>query len=373
MSPIGDPPEGATEGSTEGPIAHGVSARAVVLTSGGLTELRQVTVPRPEIGEVSLDLRVCGLCGTDLFKLAHSAERTGAVLGHELVGTVRDDPSGARTGERVVVPHHVACGECAYCRRGSETMCEEFRRDLLYPGGFCEHVLVRRRAVEHALRTIPDHLDDSAAVFLEPAACVLRGIERGGLARSGARVAILGAGSMGLLHLLVIKAIDPQARVLVIEPNDERRRLACELGADRVAHPTVSDDGTDLESWAREIAGPDLRYGVDVAFDTVGGSRGLESGLAVLREGGTLVLFAHDLGATKPDIDWNRLFKSEQRIVGTYSGSLAEQRRVFDLLTAGTLDPSPLVSHRLPLSQFDRAVELCRSQAALKVLLEPDR
>ena len=84
------------------------------------------------------------------------------------------------------------------------------------------------------------------------------------------------------------------------------------------------------------------------------------------------MLFAHARAGETAGADLNAFFKHEQRIVGTYSGGLAEQARIFDLLVTGRLDPSPLVTHRLPLARFDEGVALCRSLAALKVLFVPD-
>ncbi len=138
-----------------------------------------------------LKLRVVGFCGTDLFKLKTGTAPAGGVLGHELVGTVAalgEGVSGFALGDRVVVPHHVPCGECVLCRRGAETMCAIFKENLLEPGAFADHILVRPRAVAQAARKLPDGLSDESAVFMEPAACVLRGIDRSGLTGEGSAV-----------------------------------------------------------------------------------------------------------------------------------------------------------------------------------------
>jgi L-iditol 2-dehydrogenase len=314
-----------------------------------------------------LRLRVVGLCGTDLFKLRTRTAPVGGVLGHELVGTVIETDAEIikfRPGDRVVVPHHVACGECIFCRRGSETMCETFRENLLEPGGFADHILVRSRAVRLAAHVIPDDMRDERAVFLEPAACVLRGIERSGLTADGSAV-ILGAGSMGLLHLLVIRAVFPSASTLVIDLDMERLDLAKRLGASFIAIP--EEPGRN--------AGAALNdgRGADVAFDTVGGLNALRAGMKFTRRGGTIVLFAHAPEDLSGDIDLNALFKSERRLIATYSGSLREQRKIFELLATGALDPSPLVTHKLPLDDFAEGVSLVNERRALKVLFTPSR
>jgi L-iditol 2-dehydrogenase len=316
-----------------------------------------------------LRLRCAGLCGTDLYKLRHGTAADGAVLGHEIVGAVAALGAGVRgfaPGDRVAVPHHVACGECALCRRGSEPLCPAFAENLLVPGGFAEWVLVRERAVRAAAFGLPPHLADDAAVFLEPAACVLRGLRQSGLAAAppdGAAL-VLGAGSMGLLHLLVLKAVHRGLRIAVCDPLPERLDLARRLGADAAAPP-----GEAIRS---AVAGLSEGLGADAVFDTVGGAERAATALALARPGGTVVLFAHAEGGERAGFELNALFKSERRLLGTYSSALADQREAYRLLVAGRLDPSPLVSHRLPLSRLAEAIALAGERRALKVLLVPE-
>ena len=331
----------------------------VACLGGDRTRLERRPVPSPGRHELLLRLRVVGLCGTDLFKLDTGAAPVGGVLGHELVGEVvsgGDETGEFEPGNRVAVPHHVACGTCLFCRRGAETMCETFKENLLEPGGFADHILVRSRAARLAARKLPPSVSDEAAVFMEPAACVLRGIERSGLSNEGTAM-VLGAGSMGLLHVLVLKAARPGVEVVCVDPLAARRDLAGVLGAHRTSSPGA-EDLTVLP-------------GVDAVFDTVGGARTLREGLALTRNGGTVVLFAHAPAGERADYDINELFKHERRVVGSYSGALAEQGRIFEWLKSGQFDPTPLVTHRLPLERFQEGVTLARERKALKVVFTP--
>jgi L-iditol 2-dehydrogenase len=250
-------------------------------------------------------------------------------------------------------------------------MCPAFRENLLEPGGFSELVLVRERAVRLAARKVPDDIPDAAAIFLEPAACVLRGILRAGLPAAGSPketpgcAVVLGAGSMGLLHILVLRALHPRLKILAADTLGERLRLALELGADRAEVPV----NEQISSLVRETTGG---LGADAVFDTVGGASLLELALGLMREGGTVVLFAHAPENERARFDLNELFKHERRIVGTYSGARREQHQIYELIERGRLDASRLVTHRLPLSRFDEAVELTRARKALKVLLVPE-
>jgi len=339
--------------------------RAVAIQEGGDPEIEERPSPEAGDGEIVLRTVASGLCGTDLWKLEHRSAARGAVLGHEIVGEVIASRSPRfAPGARVVVPHHLACGACRFCLTGAETQCPEFRVNRLDPGGFAEEIRVDAAATASAAHLLPDDLDSMDALFLEPGACVLRSIERSGLTEamealapsSGARALVFGGGSMGLLHLLVLRAVVPGVEVSVVDPRADRRELALELGADAAFAP----EAPALAS-----------LGVDAAFDCVGGGALAAAAVRALRPGGTAVLFAHAPGGGAPGFELDDLFKHEKRLVGAYSGSLREQRRIFDLLASGALRPGVLVSHRLPLADFARGVELARTRQALKVAFHP--
>jgi len=336
---------------------------AVSCLGGDQTQLEPRPVPTPGPGELVLRLRVVGLCGTDLFKLTVGSEAKGTVLGHEVVGDVIALGKGVTAfnmGDRIAVPHHVPCGECIYCRRGNETMCETFRENLMQPGGFSDTILIQTRAVALAAHRLDDQISDEAAVFMEPAACVLRGVRRAGITADGV-AAVQGAGSMGLLHLLVLRAALPGIQVVMIDPDVARLRVALKLGAAGAAAP-----GKVAEDTVRALS-----EGADAVFDTVGGAGPLNAALSLTRHGGTVVLFAHAPDKEAASFDLNALFKYERRVIGTYSGALKEQAEIFELIRSGALDPTPLATHTMPLDDFEHGVDLARSRHALKVLFTP--
>ncbi len=351
-------------------VSHpdGRAGHMVVACLGGSgTVLEERPTPMPGAGEILLRLRVVGLCGTDLFKLDSGSAVAGTVLGHELVGEVIAlgcGVTGFAEGDRVVVAHHVPCGECQLCRCGNETMCEIFRENLLEPGAFADTILVKSRATEFSARRIPDHVSDETAVFMESAACVLRSIHRAGIDNNGTAL-IFGAGSMGLLHLLVLQAALPGCCVIIVDPVLERRTLAKKLGANSMTTP-----GPEALKTVRAATDG---LGADAVFDTVGGNETLEAGLELTRQGGTMVLFAHAPDEARAGFNLNDLFKYERRIVGTYSAAVKEQRQIFELIDKGDLNPSPLVTHKMPLNDFQHGVSLVRARQALKVLFTPSR
>ena len=160
----------------------------------------------------------------------------------------------------------------------------------------------------------------------------------------------------------MLRASFPGARILVAEPDPGRRATARQLGADTVVTPGELADLLDPT---------DRRAGADAVFDTAGGQGAFDLALQATRPGGRVVLFAHAAQNARVTFDINAVFKSERQVIGAYSGSPAEQQRVLDMMIGGALDPSPLVTHRLPLDRAAEAVDLCRRRAALKVLLHP--
>jgi len=344
-----------------------ISTAVVSCLGGPEITIDHRSVQEPAAGEVLLRLRCVGFCGTDLFKLDSGQANPGMVLGHEIVGEVAalgSDVHGFTVGDRVAVPHHVPCGACVYCLSGSDTMCEAFKENLMVPGGFSDWITIQPRAVSHAARRIPYGVTDSQAVFMEPAACVLRGVERAEI-REGGIACVMGAGSMGLLHLLVIKAARPDVSVVMVDPVENRQEHSLALGATGAAAP--GDPAFKAVQKASD------GFGADAVFDTVGGAALLRVGLNLNRAGGSVVLFAHAPDGQKADFDLNALFKNERRIIGTYSGALSEQQRVFDLIISGALDPTPLVTHTMSLDDFETGVTLVRTRQALKVLFTPTR
>lgn len=338
------------------------TTRAVVTESDGACQLRPIDLDVPGPGELVVDLEACGLCGTDLVKMERRRAQAGqhsepVVLGHELVGRIAQTGAEApwRVGQRVVIAHHVPCGHCRLCRNGAETSCPAYQENLLVPGGFSERVLIRERAARHSTFAFDDEQDVRDLVFLEPLACVLRSIERGRVA-ADARALILGAGSMGLLHLLALRATLPGVSSTLVDRDATRLATAERLGA--------GSTRADVESSNDES--------FDVVFDTIGDSQLLDRALELARPGTVAVLFAHAAPSEPLQLDFHRVFRNELTVTSSYSSGRADQIRAYELLAGRHIQPAPIVTHRLPLTQFDEAVDQVRHREALKAILVAD-
>jgi len=332
----------------------------MLLSSGG--RLAPADLPRPSAGpgELLLRLRGCGLCGSDIAKLADAGARVPAVLGHEVVGDVVEVGEGAHgfaDGDRVVAAHHVPCGECHYCRRGSESMCHAFKESNLDPGGFAEFVRVPAANVRAATFRVPAHLTDEEASFVEPLACCLRAVERARV-QPGDTAVVVGLGSIGCLFMKIFARAG--AAVVGADQDTARVELACRFGG----AAAIPGEASTL---ARQASGG---RGADHVMITGGAAAVLPWAVDLVRDGGAIHYFAGGSGDELP-IALERLYHRELTITTTYSSSPATLARAFWLIAACKVDVERLVSHRMPLERLAEGVDLMRRRQALKVYLTP--
>lgn len=319
--------------------------------------------PRPAVGPGELLLAVagCGLCGSDIAKALDPDTRGPLVLGHEVVGAVVETGpgvAGLAPGDRVVVAHHVPCGDCHYCRRGSESMCRAFKASHLDPGGFAEFVRVPAPNVRHATFRLPPDLSDEAASFVEPLACCLRAVERARVG-PGDTAVVVGLGSIGCLLVQLLGRAG--ARVVGCDPLPARAALARRLGAEVAASVQAAAGPARTASEGR---------GADVIVVTGGGVDVLPAAAALLRDGGAVHYFAGGPGDFLP-LPLAQVYQRELTITATYSSSPAALAAAFRLIAEGAVRVEGLLTHRLPLGRLDEAVDLMRRREALKVYVTP--
>lgn len=313
----------------------------------GDVRIEEAEDPEPGPGEVVCDVLACGVCASDVTDW-YVAPRLPAVLGHELVGTISavgPDASAPAPGTRVAIHHHAPCGECRRCRRGHETLCERFRATRLDPGGFAERVRIGEDLVEELL-ALPDGFDPVAATFIEPLACVLRAQNRAGL-RAGDSLLVVGAGVNGLLQIAAahVRGVDA---VWVRDPRPDRLERAEASGAEH--------HGNEL---------------VDVAIVCTPKPDAIAAAASATAPGGTMCLYAPPAPGGPVPLDGSDLFLRELTVTASYSAGPRDMQTAFDLIVSRKVDPAPLVSHRLPLEETGRALDLQRRAAGLKVVVEP--
>jgi L-iditol 2-dehydrogenase len=318
--------------------------------------------PRPVVGdgELLLALRGCGLCGSDIAKIVAADTALPAVFGHELVGTVVETGRGVEDlvpGDRVVAAHHVPCGDCHYCRRGSHSMCRAFKASNLDPGGFAEYVRVPAPNVRHATFRLPPHVTDETASFVEPLACCLRAVRRARV-EAGDVVAVVGLGSIGCLFVQLARRAG--ATVVGVDPLPARRATAVTVGGE-------VGDAAEASARLRERS---HGRGADLAILTGGGTAVVPWAVDVVRDGGAVHVFAGGPGEALP-IPLDRLYHRELTVTATYSSSPADLQEAFKLLTTGQVTVDGLLTHQVPLARLAEGVALMQRREAIKVWVTP--
>jgi 2-desacetyl-2-hydroxyethyl bacteriochlorophyllide A dehydrogenase len=250
----------------------------------------------PAPGELLLDVSRAAICGTDAGEWAHGPRLIKpfgdpVVLGHEFVGRVvatGDEVKGFEPGDRVVSGAGVSCGECEWCRAGRTNLCEEyFTLGLHADGGLAEQVLTPA-SICHL---VPDGCSDEAAAIAQPLSVAIHALERAGVL-AGDQICVIGAGGIGAQ--IVAAGAGLGAQVIAVDVDRSRLRTAAALGAAE----TVDATTRSVDDTIREISGGD---GVSVVIESSGAPAGLESALASVRRGGTVVLVG--MPAAPPSID----------------------------------------------------------------------
>ncbi len=323
----------------------------------GTGDLRLEEKTLPPLGgtDVLVDVVGCGVCATDLHLLDGSIGlyTPPKVLGHEVGGVVRavgEAVIHVAPGDAVALDTSVPCNTCFYCREARPFMCPN---RVSVAAGFSEHNVVPASVVYK----LPDGLPPELGALAEPLSCAMHAVDRGGI-RPADRVAIVGAGALGLLVLSVAR-LSGATHVVVSDPDASRRELASRLGATHTVDPTTDD----LLGVVHELT--DGR-GVDCAFEAVGAQATLELAFELPRQGGTLVQVSVPPTTARPALKAYDLFARELTIRGSYIRT-TEFRRAVDLLA--TLDLSPLITRRFPLREIDRAIESARTRQGIRVLV----
>ena len=334
----------------------------------GRRDVQVEDVPLPSIGngDLLVKMRACGVCGTDVEKMAGEAV-TPPMLGHEVVGEIADlgeNVATYRKGDRVFVHHHVPCYVCYYCRQGDYTMCEDFSRTSIYPSGFSEffkvpEINVQRRAV----LKLPSDMQYEEAVFIEPMGCCIRALRKLGI-RPGDSVAVFGTGATGILHVQLAHLFGA-SMVIAADISDSRLEVARKLGADYTVNLGDSSSKDTIRSWT-EGRGPDC-----IVVGT-GNVRALLDAIETVRKGGRVLLFGAPPRGSQITYDASNLFIREITFLASYSTTELETNMALELLQRRRLSVMPLITHRFPLNKILDAL-LCAEKGGtcIKPIVQP--
>ncbi len=350
-------------------VAREVLMQALVKTQKGVgfVELQDRPVPSPSKGEVLIEVKACGICGTDLHIFHDQFPYwPPVILGHEFSGEIVEvgrDVKGFKVGTRVVgEPHTEACGTCYLCRTGNIQICPMKRS----PGWGIDGALARYLCMpEILLHRIPDNLSFDDAALVEPTANTVHDvIERAGI-QAGDFVVVLGPGPIGLLAALTARAAGAWHVLVVGAPGDEaiRLRKARELG-----FQTVNLGNANPRDVVSEMTSG---RGADLVVECSGAPTAIASTVDLVRKKGKICAIGLT-GNENVQFPWNQAAFKVCDIVFNLSTSYTSWDRTINLIAGGLIPVRELISHRLPLKSWKHAFQELEAQRALKILLIPE-
>jgi 2-desacetyl-2-hydroxyethyl bacteriochlorophyllide A dehydrogenase len=336
--------------------------QASVYRGPGKIGLEPRGAPRPGPTDLVIQVRACGLCGTDMHILeGEFPAAPGIVLGHEFAGVVTEFGAAVtafKPGDHVAVDPNIACGLCPACQRGDVHLCDDLQAlGVTRDGGFAEMAVL---PASQAYR-VPEQLSLEACALAEPLSCCLHGLDQAGI-RTGDRVLVIGAGPIGLLMVQLARG-SGAAVVGVTDPFETKRALARRLGADRAVDPA----GGDVTDRLGDLA----PRGFDVVLECVGRPATAAQALGLARRGGTVIWFGvNPPGATVP-VEPYMIYRNELTIRAAFVNPHTFARAV-TLLAQRRIQAEPLLSHRFPLGGVAEGIAMMKTGQAVKALVLPN-
>lgn len=310
-------------------------------------KVEEVKKPVPGESEVLIQVKACGVCGTDVHIYEGAAGTTepkpDTILGHEFSGVVAETGRGVKdiyTGDKVTVNPNISCGKCYFCRRGQEHFCENWLGvGTVVNGGFAEYCLAK----EAIVYKVDEKISYKKAAFTEPVSCCLNGLDLSEV-KAGDTVLIVGGGTIGLIMLQLVK-ISGASMIILSEPLESKRELGLKLGADIAVDPI----NESLEDVLRDI-------NVDVSIECVGKPDTMTDTIKYTGKGGNIMLF----GLTDPDSEISLkpydLFQRELTIRSSFINPYTQKRAV-SLLESDRINVDTLIHRTIALEDINRVFE----------------
>lgn len=339
----------------------------------GKSDVRLETVPVPVIGPGELLVRVhtCGICGTDLKKIATGSHSAPRIFGHETAGVVAavgKQVTQFGVGDRVMVFHHIPCGRCYYCRHRTFAQCETYKKVGCTAGfepsggGFAEYVRAMDWIVAQGTVRIPDDVSFEQACFVEPVNTCMKGVISLRL-EPDETVLVIGQGPIGLI--LSVLAKRSGARVITSDLYSQRLTISKSFGLG----PTIDAARADVVQSVREMT--DGR-GADAVILAVGGNGLIRPAMEATRPGGRVLLFAQTVRG-EVIVDPAAICVDEKTLLGSYSASVELQEESVRFVMGREMELERLISHRFPLTHALEALELAAHPQpdSMKIVIQP--
>ena len=332
------------------------------------------SVPIPTIGRGELLIRVeaCGICHTDLKKIEFGLLEPPRIFGHETAGVVAaagENVTRFKSGDHVIVFHHIPCENCFYCQRKLFAQCQVYKKVGVTAGfepaggGFAQYVRVMDWIVEKGVEKIPNGVSFDTACFVEPVNTCLKGVVQSDPQPDDLCV-VMGQGPIGMLFTMILK--QRGLRTVTTDTMKQRRALSLEFGAEHSWDPRTTDVASEV---GRMTGG----RGADVVIVAASAPGIVEQAVRSSRPGSKILLFAQTSDKERIEMSGKDICMDERIVFGSYSASVELQHESASLVFSGALPVDRLVSHRVALNEIIRGIEMALhpSDGSLKIVVRP--
>lgn len=346
--------------------------KAAVYLGEGRVEVQTVPTPRIGGGEILVRVESCGICHTDLKKVASNLLPPPRIYGHETAGVVAaagKNVTRFAPGDRVVAFHHIPCGHCFYCRKRLFAQCLVYKKVGITAGyepaggGFSQYVRVMDWIVERGVEVIPPGVSFDQACWVEPVNTCLKGVELLGIL-PGDTVAILGQGPIGLVFTMLAKRL--RATILTSDTIEYRRTLSERFGAAQSLDPRAA-------GFENIVKDQTEGRGADAVIVATSAPGLVDQALRISRPGAKILLFAQTSIKERIEISGADICVGERILLGSYSADVELQAESARLVFSGELPVEQIISDRVPLRAIQQGIEtaLHPSERSLKVVVHP--
>jgi L-iditol 2-dehydrogenase len=328
--------------------------------------IEEQPVPPITDNELLVKIKASGICGSDVMEW-YRIKKAPRVLGHEITGDVVEVGKNVKNyhiGDRVFVSHHVPCNTCRFCLHDQHTLCHTLHSTNFYPGGFAEYLHVPEINVDRGVFLLPKEMSYEEGVFIEPLACVIRGLRTAGM-KPRQTVLVIGSGISGLLFVKLARAWGA-GHVFATDIDAYRLKMAKTFGAD-----TVINAKEDVPEQVKKQNDGRL---ADLVVICAGAPVAIQQGVRSVEPGGTILFFA----PTQPGVDiplplfelWNK----QVTMVSTYAGSPKDILMAIDCIAKKKITVTDMITHVLPLRESAKGFQLvAQAQHSIKVIIEPEK
>ena len=340
--------------------------KAAVVKGNSTIEIKNIEKQLLGSGDILVQMRACGICGSDVEKVFGKYGQPSMRLGHEPAGIITQvgtEVSDFNVGDRVFTHHHVACysDDCHECSHGNETMCKKYYESNLEPCGLADEYLVPEWNIKHGgVIKIPDDMSFEEAAMIEPLTCCIRAWNKVTY-KNNDSAAILGIGPTGIMHAMLAKLYG-FGKIFCLDLNEFRLDFAKKFEVITIN----SGNANALE----QIKSETTNQGVDVAIVATSSLNALKDAISLVRKGGTIVMFGVPSKGANIELDMSEVYSKGLTIVNSYAASDFDTKDAVDKISNKQINVSQLITHKYNLEECQQAFAHAKSgDNAMKIII----